>query len=92
MKKPKPTITPIIISDDNLEFLKKKLDDPNLSQYLKRRFIREIMGSTCFICQKMPTKIVSYDMDGISLIERYCSEHVPTPWITYLFSRKKTLI
>ena len=27
MKKPKPTITPIIISDDNLEFLKKKLDD-----------------------------------------------------------------
>ena len=43
MKKPKPTITPIIISDDNLEFLKKKLDDPNLSQYLKRRFIREIM-------------------------------------------------
>jgi hypothetical protein len=42
MKKPKPTITPIIISADNLEFLKKKLDDPNLSQYLKRRFIREI--------------------------------------------------
>ena len=35
MKKPKPTITPIIISADNLEFLKKKLDDPNLSQYLK---------------------------------------------------------
>ena len=61
MKKPKPTITPIIISDDNLEFLKKKLDDPNLSQYLKRCFIREIMGSTCFICREMPTKMASYD-------------------------------
>ena len=74
MKKPKPTITPIIISADNLEFLKKKLDDPNLSQYLKRRFIREIMGSPCFICREMPTKIASYDMDGISLIERYCDK------------------
>ena len=52
MKKPKPTITPIIISDDNLEFLKKKLDDPNLSQYLKRRFIREIMGSTVSYVEK----------------------------------------
>ena len=48
MKKPKSTITPIIISDDNLEFLKKKLDDPNLSQYLKRRFIKEIMGKYLF--------------------------------------------
>ena len=74
MKKPKPTITPIIISDDNLEFLKKKLDDPNLSHYLKRRFIREIMGSTCFICREMPTMIASYDMEGISLIERYCDK------------------
>jgi hypothetical protein len=74
MKKPKPTITPIIISDDKLEFLNKKLDDQNLSQYLKRRFIREIMGSTCFICREMPTKIASYDIDGISLIERYCDK------------------
>jgi len=74
MKKPKPTTTPIIISEDNLEFLKKKLYDPNLSQYLKRRFIREIMGSTCFICREMPTKMASYDMDGISLIERYCDK------------------
>jgi hypothetical protein len=32
------------------------------------------MGGTCFICQQMPTKIASYDMDGISLIERYCDK------------------
>jgi hypothetical protein len=74
MKKPKPTITPIVIADDKLQFLKKKLDDPSLSQYLKRDFIRVIMGGTCFICQQMPTKIASYDMDGISLIERYCDK------------------
>lgn len=74
MKKPKPTITPIIIPDDKLQFLKKKLDDPNLSPYLKRNFIRKIMGGHCAVCKKMPTKIVSYDMDGVSLIEIYCDK------------------
>jgi hypothetical protein len=44
MEKPKPTITPVVISDDKLQFLKIKLDDPNVSQFLKRDFIREIMG------------------------------------------------
>ena len=74
MRKPKPTITPIVIPDDKLQFLKKKLEDPNLSLYLKRNYIRKIMGGHCAICQKIPTKIASYDMDGISLIERYCDK------------------
>ena len=74
MEKTKPTVTPIVIPSDKLQFLKKKLDDPHVSQFLKRDFIREIMGSTCFICREMPTKIASYDMDGISLIERYCDK------------------
>jgi hypothetical protein len=39
MEKPKSTITPVVISDDKLQFLKKKLDDPNVSQFLKRDFI-----------------------------------------------------
>jgi len=56
MRKPKPTITPIVIPDDKLQFLKKKLDDPNLSPYLKRNFIRKIMGGHCAICQKMPQR------------------------------------
>jgi hypothetical protein len=48
MEKPKPTITPVAIPDDKLQFLKKKLDDPNVSQFLKRDFIREIMGGYLF--------------------------------------------
>jgi hypothetical protein len=44
MEKPKPKVTPIVIPDDKLQFLKKKLDDPDLSQFLKRDFTREIMG------------------------------------------------
>jgi len=74
MKRPKPTITPIVIPDDKLQFLKKKLEDPYLSLHLKRNYIRKIMGGHCTICQKMPTKIASYDMDGITLIERYCDK------------------
>ncbi len=74
MQKPKPKVTPIVIPDDKLQFLKKKLDDPDLSQSVKRDFVKEIMGGECAMCQGMPTKIARYDMDGITLIEKYCDE------------------
>jgi hypothetical protein len=35
MEKPKPTITPVVIPDDKLHFLKKKLDDPTFPNFLK---------------------------------------------------------
>ncbi len=44
MEKPKPTITPVVISDDKLQFLKKKLDDRNVSQFLKRFYLRNNGG------------------------------------------------
>ena len=56
MEKPKPMITPVVIPEDKLQFLKKKLDDPKVSQFLKRDFIREIMGRTCSICEEPPQK------------------------------------
>ena len=49
MEKIKPTVTLIVIPSDKLQFLKKKLDDPRVSQFLKRDFIRGIMGGTCSI-------------------------------------------
>ena len=55
MEKPKPKVTPIVIPDDKLQFLKKKLDDPDLSQSIKREFVKEIMGGECVMCQGMPT-------------------------------------
>ena len=45
MEKPKSMITPVVIPEDKLQILKKKLDDPKVSQFLKRDFIREIMGA-----------------------------------------------
>ena len=73
MEKPKPTITPVVISDDKLQFLKKKLDDRNVSQFLKRFYLRN-NGGTCSICEELPTKIATYRMEGISVIERYCGK------------------
>ncbi len=38
MEKPKPKITPIVVPDDKLQFLRNKLDDPDISQSVKRDF------------------------------------------------------
>ena len=32
------------------------------------------MGGECAMCQGMPTKIARYDMDGITLVEKYCDK------------------
>ena len=74
MEKPKPKITPIVVPEDKLQFLRNKLDHPDISQSVKRDFVKEIMGGECAMCQGMPTKIAKYDMDGITLIEKYCDK------------------
>ena len=82
MEKPKPKVTAIIVEPEKLEFLKKKLEDPDISQSVKRDFVKEIMGGECAMCQGMPTKIAKYDMDGITLIEKYCDKcfEMSNPW------------
>ena len=72
MEKPKPKVTPIVVPDDKLQFLMKKLDNPDLALDIKRDLVKEIMGGECAVCKGMPTKIARYDMDGITLIEKYC--------------------
>ena len=74
MQKTKPTVTPIVIPSDKLQFLKKKLVDSHVSQFLNRDFIREIMGCTCSISQERPSEIVSHRLEGIVVIERYCDK------------------
>jgi hypothetical protein len=43
-----------------------------LSEYRKKEYIRRFVGEHCAICHEVPTKIVYYDMGGISLVEKYC--------------------
>ncbi len=61
-------------SEDKLEFIRQKLALPTLSQYQRREYLRRIIGGHCAICHDVPTKIASYDMGGISLIEKYCDK------------------
>ncbi|HEX2305146.1 MAG TPA: hypothetical protein VHH33_02555 [Nitrososphaeraceae archaeon] len=74
MKRPKPTIKPIFYPEDKLKFIGQKLANPILSEYQKREYIRRFMGGQRSVCHEMPTKIASYDMNGISLIEKYCDK------------------
>ena len=34
----------------------------------------KIIGGFCVLCAGIPTKKVTHDMDGASLIERYCDK------------------
>lgn len=74
MKRPKPTIKAIVYSQDKLKFISQKLAKPTLSDYQKREYIRRFLGGHCATCHEVPTKIATYDMGGISLIEKYCDK------------------
>ena len=43
MEKPKPKVTPIVVPDDKLQFLKKKLGNPDLALDIKRDLVKEII-------------------------------------------------
>jgi hypothetical protein len=72
--KPKPKIKPIIISEDKLQFLNRKLEDTKVLEDQKRDLITKIPGGLCAIYQETPTKVASYGMHGITLIKRYCDK------------------
>jgi hypothetical protein len=74
LKKPKPTIRAIVYPEEKLKFIAKKLANPRLSEYRKKEYIRRFVGEHCAICHEGPTKIVHYDMGGISLVEKYCDK------------------
>lgn len=76
--KPRPKITQLEISCDKLEYLNKKLQDSKILPYQKQELITKITGGICSICKDTPTKIASYDMSGIILIERYCDKCIET--------------
>jgi hypothetical protein len=74
LKRPEPTIKDIAYSQNKLKFIGQKLTKPSLSQYQKREDIRRFVDGECTICHEVPTKMASYDMGGILLIERYCDK------------------
>ena len=69
-----PQISNIVIDRHRLKDLKDKLKNPHFSEDAKSAFIKKIVGGFCSRCEKIPTKIVTYDVGGAQLIEKYCNK------------------
>ena len=70
--RPTPTLRPINISKEQLRDFRNLLSDPRTSQKIKKRFMLEKASGYCSMCGDIATQIASYDMDGATLVEKYC--------------------
>jgi len=64
------------IPPDKLEEAKKFLNSARMSSAMKRDLMRELKMGRCCVCENFATHKVSYDIDGATLIERYCEKCV----------------
>ncbi len=78
------TIKPIDVTITQLELLKQKLNSNRISPTAKERIQKESGFGMCLICGGIATQKASYDCQGATKIERYCS-----PCVEKQFSRPK---
>ena len=69
-----PEIRKIAIEENTLKNLRERLKNPHVSDSAKNHLIKKLVGGFCYVCQGIPTKIVSYDVDGAQLIQKYCDK------------------
>ena len=64
-----------LINTDNkiLQELKSIVESALYGVEFKRRRQRHLVGE-CIICGSIPTKKVSYDVDGAKLVQKYCNK------------------
>ncbi|CAN5587175.1 hypothetical protein BH18THE1_BH18THE1_00850 [soil metagenome] len=74
MIKSKPVIRPIIVDKQKLQELREKLKSSRLSSDAKHAEMKKVVGGVCSRCEALPTKILSYDVEGAQLIEKYCDK------------------
>jgi hypothetical protein len=72
--KPKPIVEPIKIEKVKLEELDSILKSIKTTDSLRYEAIKEYAGGVCMLCAQLPTRLVSYDIDGAQLVERYCDK------------------
>lgn len=65
-------VTEIILGEEISNLLQKKLKSPHVTDDAKRALIKRVVGGFCSNCGGIPTKLVTYDMEGASKIEKYC--------------------
>jgi hypothetical protein len=71
---PKPTIQTLNIDKDKLEQLQTRLKSTRFTIRAKYDEIKKVAGGVCRMCDGIPNKIVSFDMEGAFLIEKYCEK------------------
>lgn len=64
----KPRIEDIKI---DMQLLQSELKSKSSAKE-KQKMMRKYYGGTCIRCGNVPTKKVSYQIDGGALVERYC--------------------
>jgi hypothetical protein len=91
VKKPKPVIEKREFTEEQKGNIKRILEGKqradakvtqrtfNTSRGYKIARIRKITGGFCCKCDRFNTHLLKYRTQGIVIVERYCSEHVPTP-------------
>ena len=71
-----PTLRPVNISREQLRDFRTLLSDPRTSEKIKKRFMVDKAGGYCSMCGDIATQIASYNMDGATLLEKYCDSCV----------------
>ena len=69
-----PEIRKIALDKNVMEQLLLRLKNPHVSDAAKNHLIKKLAGGFCSECEAIPTIIVSYDVDGAQLIQKYCDE------------------
>ena len=70
----KPEIRRIALDKNTLNKLLERIKNPRVSESAKNRLIKKVAGGFCCDCEGVPAKIVSYDVDGAQLIQKYCDK------------------
>lgn len=73
--KSKPKIEEIKITKEELAEIASLLKRDSLTTEFKNRIIKKYAGGVCGICGDVPSKKITYDADGATVIERYCDKH-----------------
>ena len=71
--KSEPKIEEINITKKQREELKNRVKEDITTTESRNRIIKKYAGGVCSICGGMPTRILTYDVDGATVIERYCN-------------------
>lgn len=75
MSKSDPKIEEIKLSKKIKEEISSLIKRDSLTTEVRNRIIKQYAGGVCLICGGVPTKKITYDVDGAILIERYCGKH-----------------